>query len=116
MPCQVLIAEDDPLIAEALVALLKDAGLEVQCVAATVNEAMKSVQATLPDIALLDINLHGEHVYPAATVLLEHGVPFVFTTGYEADLVVPSQFREVPFLSKPYDIDQVLTCMVSLLA
>jgi hypothetical protein len=35
------------------------------------------------DDAILDINLRGEMVFPAADLLAQRGGPFVFTTGYD---------------------------------
>jgi hypothetical protein len=34
------------------------------------------------DVAILDVNLGDERVFPVADALMEKGVPFVFTTGY----------------------------------
>ena len=52
---------------------------------------------------LLDINLRDEKVYPVAEVLRTRGIPFVFTTGYDAWLV-PEAYAGVRRLAKPVDI------------
>ena len=36
-------------------------------------------------MALLDVNLSGETVFPVAEALKARGVPFAFATGYDAD-------------------------------
>jgi hypothetical protein len=40
-------------------------------------------RATLLDGAVVDINLQGELAYPIGDALIERGIPFVFTTGYD---------------------------------
>ncbi|HLJ71216.1 MAG TPA: hypothetical protein VKU03_07860, partial [Roseiarcus sp.] len=54
------------------------------------------------DLALLDINLGQELVYPAAEILADRGVQFVFLTGYDNEHVDPG-FRYAPVLQKPFD-------------
>ena len=43
-----------------------------------------------PDLALLDVNLDGEAVYTVAEALRAAGIPFVFTTGYDAAPSIPA--------------------------
>ncbi|MFA7428652.1 MAG: hypothetical protein WCZ23_00685 [Rhodospirillaceae bacterium] len=57
----------------------------------------------VPDCTLQDINLQGQQSFPVADKLLSLASPFIFTTGYEVDLVVPQRFRNVAFLAKPFD-------------
>src|SRR3546814_6293864 len=42
-------------------------------------------QGRLPDLAVLDANLHGESSLPAALELRRRGVPVVFITGYRSE-------------------------------
>jgi CheY-like chemotaxis protein len=52
------------------------------------------------DLAVLDINLAGEVVYPLAFRLAERRIPFLFSTGYStADL--PPELRDRPVVRKP---------------
>jgi DNA-binding response OmpR family regulator len=54
------------------------------------------------DLAILDINLNGQMVYPLADELRSRDIPFMFLTGYgTADL--PERFRSLPRMAKPYD-------------
>src|SRR3954467_14286390 len=81
-----LVVEDEYLIAADLTASLESLGVEVIGPAASVEEALALVHNSSDRIdgAVLDINLRNERVYPVADVLIERGVPFVFTTGYDA--------------------------------
>lgn len=52
------------------------------------------------DAAVLDINLHGEMVYPVADELAGRGVPFVFASGYDKS-AVPERYSRIKHCEKP---------------
>jgi DNA-binding response OmpR family regulator len=52
------------------------------------------------DVAVLDVNLHGEMVYPIAAELRSRGVPFMFATGYD-QTHIPADYADVPRAAKP---------------
>ncbi len=58
------------------------------------------------DIAILDVNLKGESVWPVAERLREQQIPFVLATGGHVD-PPPAQFANVPVIEKPYTVDRV---------
>ena len=60
------------------------------------------------DVAILDVNLNGEMVFPVADLLIERGVPIVFTTGYAPEKIFPPHLLGLPTLQKPYDPDEFL--------
>src|SRR4051794_10747290 len=62
------------------------------------------------DGAVLDINLRNERVYSVADVLAARGVPFVFTTGYDA-AVVPRPYSDAPRCEKPVDKERLIRCL-----
>jgi len=106
-----LVVEDEYLIATDLVATLEALGMEVAGPAASVNEALQLLErGDHLDGAVLDINLRNERVYPVAEVLRSRGVPFVFTTGYDA-AVVPSAYADVPRCEKPVDERRLVRCL-----
>ena len=51
------------------------------------------------DLAVLDINLAGEVVYPLAFRLAARGIPFVFSTGYSTSTL--PELSDRPILKKP---------------
>jgi CheY-like chemotaxis protein len=55
---------------------------------------------TPPDIGLLDIDLHGQEIYPVADALIEAGSPIIFTTGLDR-AAMPAAYQHVPHLDKP---------------
>src|SRR5438270_8852311 len=83
---RVLVVEDEYLIAADIAASLEALGAEVAGPAASVAEALTFLErdGDRLDGAVLDVNLGKERVYPLADVLRSRGIPFVFTTGYDA--------------------------------
>ena len=96
----VLIVEDQYLIADEMCALVERLGGTVIGPAARVSAALAVLASHRPDLALLDVNLDGERIYPVAEALREAGIPFVFMTGYDP-WTIDSHFRDVPHLEKP---------------
>jgi ActR/RegA family two-component response regulator len=99
---RLLVVEDEYLIAAALERALEDRGAEVVGPAGSVEGALRLVEAEGDrlDGAVLDINLRDERVYPVADALAARGVPFVFLTGYDAQ-VIPDTYAGVPRSEKP---------------
>jgi CheY-like chemotaxis protein len=95
-----MLVEDEGLIALMLEDMIEDLGCEIAVSAAAVAPALAWLDAGgEADVALLDVNLGGEAVFPVAEALTRRGVPFAFTTGYgEAH---DARFRHAPLLSKP---------------
>lgn len=99
-PLRVLLVEDEGLVAMMLEDLLEDLGCEVAGSLASVGAALAWIEAGgAADMALLDVNLSGETVFPVAEALRARGVPFAFATGYDADH--DPRFRDAPLLGKP---------------
>ncbi len=85
---RVLLVEDDFFVASALALCLETDGIEVLGPVGSVSSALDLIRETTHiDGAVLDINLKGAMVYPVADRLRERGVPYVFTTGYDAGAV-----------------------------
>jgi DNA-binding response OmpR family regulator len=101
-PPRVLVVEDEVLLALSLEDDLRDAGLSMLGPYTTLERALQASQSEDFDLALLDVNLHGQAVYPLADALMARNIPVVFLTGYgAADL--PERFRGLPRLQKPYE-------------
>ena len=101
---QLLVVEDEYMIADDLSRALQERGASVIGPAGSVEDALELLQ-TEPRIdgAVLDINLRGECAYPIADALRARGVPFVFATGYDA-WAIPEIYAGVPRLEKPVNI------------
>lgn len=107
MGCRVLIVEDDFFIAEDVAEAFRDRRATVLGPVAGVEAALALVEAFPgPDAAVLDLNLGSAMSFPVADALMRRGVPFVFTTGYDAS-AIPPRYRSVPRCEKPVDLEEV---------
>jgi CheY-like chemotaxis protein len=98
----VLVVEDDFIVAYDMQSLLEEQGARVLGPAATLAEARELVAAETPTIAVLDVNLNGEFVFPLADDLRARKVPFLFATAYaDDDRLFPESDRSAPRLPKP---------------
>ena len=106
---RLLVVEDEYLIAADLAFKLERAGAEVVGPAGTVEDALDLLRAEggRLDGALLDVNLSGERVFPVADALAQHGIPFIFATGYDASIIPPAH-AGVPRHEKPVDWSRLL--------
>lgn len=103
-----MVAEDSLLILVALEILLEQHGIGITGQASTIAEAQALVKIGNFDIAILDINLHDEMVFPVADLLHQRGIPIIFTTGYAPNEMLPARFAQVPIIQKPYDTDALM--------
>lgn len=103
----VLIVEDEPLVAIELQAILEEAGHTVVGPAMNLARGLDLVRNGRFDMALLDISLGREKSFPIASELLRLGVPFAFVTGYTDSNSVPEELRAAPRVKKPYGMDEI---------
>lgn len=99
---RVFVVEDEILLALTLEDDLREAGFAMLGPYTTLANALQASRRENFDLALLDVNLHGEAVFPLADELIARNIPVVLLTGYgAADL--PERFRVLPRLQKPYE-------------
>lgn len=99
------------LIGMLLEDMLADLGHVVVAVVPRVGEALAAMQSETFDLAVLDVHLNGQAVFPVAEALIARGIPFVFATGY-GERGLPEQYRDRPILQKPFakdDLARILT-------
>lgn len=111
----ILVAEDELLLALDLQAMLQQAGYAVIGPARSLA-AVKDRIAAHPDIALavLDLNLAGESAVPLARALLQGGTPVILTTGYDAH-DVPDDLNVAHIFVKPVSSAVLLRAIAALL-
>lgn len=98
---RVLVVEDEVTISLLLEDMLLDLGCEVVGPAARLQVAKGLVEKEQLDLAILDVNVAGEPIYPVVEALARRGVPFVFSTGYGA-AGIDDAYRNRPVLQKPF--------------
>lgn len=105
VPNDVLIVEDDPIIALDFEDTIRGFGVKTVRTAASVARALDLVDERPPDFALLDVGLIREKSFAVAERLEALKIPFAFVTGYGADARLPAVFANKPRLAKPYSAD-----------
>ena len=78
----------------------------------SVDKAIKTIESE-PHIdgAVLDVNLGGALAYPVADLLIARKIPFVFTSGYE-DNLLRQRYSQVKNCTKPYLISAMEEALV----
>jgi len=105
MPNDVLVVEDDPIIALDFEDTILSFGVKTVRTAANVARALELIANRPPEFALLDVSLIREKSYAVAERLEALKIPFAFVTGYGADTALPAPFAGKPRLPKPYSTD-----------
>ena len=100
--CRVLIVEDEWFLANDLEAALRSLGAEVTAIVGDIGDARVQLADGRFDVAIIDINLRGCNAFGLADELQRQGIPFVFATGYSAELI-PARFANVSRFEKPFD-------------
>ena len=115
---RILVVDDEPQIAEVLVAYLEREGLAVE-VCASVAEALKALARFAPDVLVLDVTLpdgSGLDVLRAASAP-ETRVPTIMLTarGEESDRVVGLELGADDYVTKPFSPRELVARVRSLL-
>ena len=105
---KVLVVEDEYLVAALMEDMLASAGCVVAGPIPRLAQALDAASSEACDVAVLDVNLAGERVYPVAEILAQRNVPFVFVTGYSA---LPGEYANRPRLCKPFKMADLLDAL-----
>lgn len=112
---RVFVVEDETLVLFGLEDILSELGCVVVAQAMRLEQALAKAHELGPvDAAILDVNIGGRTVFPAAQVLAERGVPLLFATGYGRE-GLPEEWQAHPVIVKPYSPQDVERALTSLL-
>lgn len=104
---QVLIVEDEAVVALDLALLLEDQGYICIGPAPSIESALSLLSQDSPDFCVLDANLRGKRPVEVARALAERGIPFVYLTGYSPDSLRDG-LPPAPVLEKPLIVQTLL--------
>jgi CheY-like chemotaxis protein len=111
---QILIVEDQFLIAADLCHALQALGADVVGPTGHIEEALYLASHAMIDGALADINLGNTMAYAVIDRLVQRGVPFLLLTGYDTwDL--PSSMQTCARLTKPVTAEIALGKLAEIL-
>ena len=101
LPYDVLIVEDDAIIALDFEDTILNFGVKQVRTAGGVARALALIADRAPDFAVLDVALAAGNSFAVAEKLQAMQIPFVFITGYGRDMKLPPQLVGTPMLPKP---------------
>lgn len=94
---------------------LEELGCRIVSSSSRVTQACEIAEAADIDVAVLDVNVAGQPVFPVAEILRRRRVPILFSTGYGAT-ALPPEFSGHPVLSKPFsdrELQQALALCIA---
>ena len=103
----VLIIEDEPLIAMDLQKLVEDLGHRVVDVARTHREALKAIGEHRPGLILADIQLGSSGLEAVNEILESIEVPVIFITAYPERFLTGAPPEPAFLIAKPFGVEQV---------
>ena len=100
----VLIIEDEPIIAADIEALVNELGHTVDDIAATRTDAVKAAQKKTPGLVLADIQLAdgSSGIDAVSDILGEFDVPVIFITAFPERLLTGERPEPTYLISKPF--------------
>ena len=104
----VMIAEDEALIALDMVDGLRERGIDVIGPCMSLADCIDCIDGPEHiDAAILDVDLAGQDVFPAAMMLQAKGIPFVFHSGHCTAATLPEGFSGIRLYQKPAGIGPI---------
>ena len=112
---RIMVVEDEMLIAMLIEETLVEQGCTVVGPFNTVADALDAARSAEVAVAVLDVNLHGQRVYPVAEALEARGIPFVLLSGYGTD-AIPAEHPDWVACAKPFMPNDLIHALSSRLA
>ena len=103
---KVLVVEDEGSIALLIESMLEDLGCEIVASVGQLTEAREAAAMADLNLAVLDVNLDGQLVFPIVDILHHRQIPFIFSTGY-GEQGLPASLKGHLVLSKPFTLDNL---------
>jgi DNA-binding NarL/FixJ family response regulator len=117
---RILVVEDDFLVASEMEMALHAAGYTVVGLAASADEAIALAKTGRPDLAVIDIRLHGtrDGVDTALVLFRDHAIPCIFATAHADEAVRARAAAASPrgWLQKPYTMPLLIEAVRRALA
>lgn len=108
---RIYIVEDEGIVALDLSDNLSSLGFDVAGVAASESDALRGVDATRPDMVLMDINLGrgGDGIRAAQQIRERFGIPVIYLTAYAEPETLSRAGATTPYgyLLKPFEMREL---------
>jgi DNA-binding LytR/AlgR family response regulator len=113
--CDVLIVEDEVVIAEAIAEILTVSGYNDIYISDSVENALATIEKCRPKIVLTDINLGSEKsgIDLGHQLLYRYRIPFIYITSYSgAEIVAKAKHtRPSAYIIKPFKNEDLLVAI-----
>jgi CheY-like chemotaxis protein len=109
---KVLVVEDEVMVGLLAEDILQSLGHSVVGPIARLENALEAARREAVDLAMLDINLDGEEVFPVVDILDSRKIPVIFVSGYDNSRLRTCDGGK-PILQKPYVQDQLRTAIAT---
>lgn len=114
-PAQIMVVQDESIIAEDIKAMLEGLGYRVPALAFSGEEAVQKAGKTHPDLVLMDIVLNGkmDGVEAAEYLRTQHHIPVIYVTAYDDEQTLRRAKITEPcgYILKPFDERQLHTAI-----
>ena len=98
---EILIVEDNLIIAQNLEEQLSAFGYQIIGTAVTSEEVVAILETAIPDLVLLDIELKNSQldgIQVAETIINPHGIPFIYLTSFSDKKTKERAKKHVPLI------------------
>jgi DNA-binding response OmpR family regulator len=112
---RVMLVEDETLVAMLVETALEEENCSIVGPYGNVGAALEAARSEDFDLAVLDVNLAGELVFPVAEVLAQRGVPFLLLSGY-GEAALPADRKHWPICAKPFSMSELVSVLERLVA
>ena len=103
---RILIVEDQGIVATDIERCLEDSGFEVTAIATSMEDAIRAVSDSRPDLVLMDIRIQGaaDGIEAAGRLHRDFGLPVIYLTAHDDRDTLERAKRTEPmaFLIKPF--------------
>lgn len=116
----ILVVEDEPIIAMDIKRRLNRLGYEVVAIADSFETALEATRDCHPDLVLMDIRLQGDvdGIATAAQMRSQHELPIIFLTAHadQDTLTQAKQVQPFGYLVKPIENEDLVTAIETALS
>ncbi len=114
-PKQILVVEDEALIAVYLEGLIRELGCICVGPILSLSDAIEQARTAVVDAAILNLIIDGQPAYVVAEILDRRGIPFGFASGVVHASIIP-EWASRPRVDKPYSLEGVQQLLRTLLS